>query len=353
MPRSPNLGYSNTFQEFDPLPQYIDQERVGEKGWSRQPLEPITSKNSFTLPRFEETLNRFLKDLWKPGVVNNARPQNNILAQGRHPYNPGQLAFHVGPQRDQPLGRIAPEYRALPPTPNPIRPSADFDAGYLQGIAKDWEAMFDIHRVVAYSFRGDTRAPLLIQAANGFHPPSTRNDEAYINGAVFEGFKDFMMRRCQQEITLDQYKTALAKSMDPESKKLLMEYSTWRRIAKREEFHLGRMLANELLKGYISTTRAVTVAKGYVAKGGGWVYCLLVKGGYRVPQQLEHEWTQIYGEEEIAFPGSVSWEDVWGFRQVNNKGKFEGPVTLRRGFHENDPHAAQQVLELLSGKRQG
>ena len=160
--------------------------------------------------------------------------------------------------------------------------------------------MLKIDRVVAYGFRGDSRDPDTMKAAKGFLPPSTRQDERYLNGAVFEQFQDYMKRRFQQDITLDEYKVALAKSMDAQAKQLFLEYSIWRAIIKSEELHLGRMLANEGLKGYISTTKAVTVAKAFA--GRGWVYCLLVRGGYLVPPKGKAEWTKLFGEQEVAFP---------------------------------------------------
>ena len=90
-----------------------------------------------------------------------------------------------------------------------------------------------------------------------------------------------------------------------------------------------------------------------ISSAVGWVYCLLERGGYLVPPKGKIEWTKLFGEQEVAFPGAISWENVVGCRKVNDQAMFEGPVFLRPGFFKTDPKAAEQIYALLSGKKQG
>ena len=116
------------------------------------------------------------------------------------------------------------------------------------------------------------------------------------------------------------------------------------------------MVANEALKGFISTTKAVTVAKAYAGTNGGWAYAMFVNGGFHLPTKDEagsvNNWTALFGEEEIAYPGSIPWPQVVGFRKVGSDAKFEGPIYLRDSFVELEKDAAMSVFELLSGKSQ-
>jgi hypothetical protein len=134
---------------------------------------------------------------------------------------------------------------------------------------------------------------------------------------------------------------------------MILDYSIWRALADREAVHMGRMLAEEAMKGYISTTRATTVAKAF-AKDGGWVYVSLVRGGFHVPEKGKTDWTKIFGEQELAFPGTIEWRDIFGFRQVSPSGgkRFVGPIYLRKGFETKNCTAFRQVHDLLSGKPQ-
>ena len=348
-PKPKGLAFGSEFEFFDPEKKYAGIEQPGLKDFKGS-LPFIKAKSHIELPPLDPSLEKFLKNVWKAGVVNTSAPQRNFLGQQRV-YVPEPANF-VGPRKLPPLpARPAPAFAPLPsPSKNPLPGPMQSSAPHLAGVARDWKIMLDIERVVAYGFRGDTRDPDALKTAKGFQPPSTRTDDRYLYGAVFEQFKDFMQRRFQQDITLDEYKAALAKSMDTEAQKLFMEYSTWRAIIKGEEMHLGRMLANEALKGYISTTKAVTVAKAFGK--GGWVYCLLVKGGYLVPDKGKMEWTKLFGEQEIAYPGGISWENVWGCRKVTAGAMFEGPVFLRAKFFKTDEKAAEKVFKYLSGKVQ-
>ena len=136
-----------------------------------------------------------------------------------------------------------------------------------------------------------------------------------------------------------------------EAKRVMMSFSIWRALADSEALHAGRMVASEALKGHISTTRAVSVAKHF-AKAGGWVYMVLVQGGFLLPAKGKHVWTQIFGEQEIAMPVLIPWSNVFAFRQVQPQGmnKFAGPLYYRRGFDKQNPDVFKASYDLLSGK---
>jgi hypothetical protein len=237
---------------------------------------------------------------------------------------------------------------------------------HLKGIAQDWKTMEDLERVNAYTFRGDKRPPGDLKRAGGFHPPNTRTDEAYVNGTIYPHFQSYMSRRYNIQVDLPEFQRAFAGVANNDAqKRLLRHYSTWRIIADNESYHAGRMLALEALKGYTSTSRSLVVAKGF-ANAGGWVYVTLVRGGFLIPDKGKHEWTKIYGEQEIALPGGLAWGEIFGFRQVGRgqtSGKdavgnaavgriLSGPIYLRKAFEWRNATAFKECFELLSGKKQ-
>jgi len=236
------------------------------------------------------------------------------------------------------------------------RPAPDLN--YLEGVANDWTLMTKLERISAYTFRGDTRNPDQIRAVDGFFPPATRTDDYYLKKKVYEFFQKYMLARWQVDIssrlTPDEFVTMVkntTKSEDNED--LWYQYTIWRALAQAEELHLGRMLAEETLKGYISTSRAVAVAKGF-SGSAGWVYVVRVDGGIVVPDKGDgHPWTKIFGEQEIAYPGPLKWSTVMGFRKTANK-KFvpNEPLYLRKALQNEDRKAFESCYELLSGKPQ-
>ena len=344
-----------SFGIYDPNPKFAKEEQQGQMGYNGRNLPFIMSKSQIPMPPLEPSLEDMLKHLWKAAWPSDdawSKGQQKFLGQHRAGASPlfgPQVPGNVGGSRPPLVNpSINPLIvKGLPPVPKGL---------HLQGVARDWLKMLEIKRVAAYCFRGDKRDPSAIRSARGFCPPSTRTDEKYLLGDVFRQFQDYLQRRFNWTITLDDYKNALAKSMqkNKEVTQLFVEYSIWRAILHTEENHLERMLANEALKGYISTTKAVTVAKGFGKNG--WAYCLRVNGGFLVPLKngVPGDWGNAFGEQEIAFPGPISWDDVVGFRKVNGSGKFEGPIYLRIHFIVNqDAKAADQVYDLLSGKKQG
>jgi hypothetical protein len=127
-----------------------------------------------------------------------------------------------------------------------------------------------------------------------------------------------------------------------------------RKRRRGRRWDVRQRVIEEALQGFMSTTRAATVAKAYAGAKGGWVYILFVNGAYLIPDQTAHKWTNIFGEQEIAMPGSVSWDRVKGFRQVEatDEKKFTGPIYLRDDFDASESAAAEQCYKLLSGMKQ-
>lgn len=330
--------YDGDFGEYDPDPLLAKQEQFGLMDGGKVSLPYIEAGDNVP-DEFPQQLTDFLKHVWQSAKANTARPQKLIL----------------GGHRGKPVEILPDPYTSRLHNPAKIPAAqAPEQVQHLHGIAKDWSLMDEIDRVKAYTFRGESsfRAPQDVKARGGFHPPSTRNDDAYLNppnGKVYLAFVDYMERVHKQTINEQDY-TAAIQQRSPKFKQLFRHYSLWRELLKAEELHLGRMLANELLKGYISTTKAVNVAKGF-AGTSGWVYCVLVRGGYHVPEKGASQWTTIFGEQEIAFPGSIPWKDVYAFRKVD-KNKFTGSLWLRSGSGYWGPEKMKRVYELLSGKIQ-
>jgi hypothetical protein len=234
---------------------------------------------------------------------------------------------------------------------------------YLKGVVKDWHLAKDLERINAYTFRGDSREPHLVMKAGGFNPPSSRTDDRYLENNIYPCFMGYMSRRfgmppdalMDKRNFMNMVKGAILSEYD---RNWWVEYTMWRSLEDQEKFHPGRMVAEELLKGYISTTRDVCVAKGFALRSGqdnGWVYVVLVEGGIVVPDTGKHVWTMLYGEQEIAYPGSLPWARIYGMRQVEKAtSKFvpSQPLLLRKGFQEKDPEAFRECYAVLSGKPQ-
>ena len=240
---------------------------------------------------------------------------------------------------------------------SPFTPPGDVAPQHLKGVApEDWTITNQLQRVNAYTFRGDRRPPEAIHAAGGFYPPITRTDQDYVEKTIYGAFNGYMRRRYGIEVSLGEFYAAYRNQVTTEQQKVVMHgFFAWKSLIDNEAYHVGRMLASETLKGFISTTRAVTVAKGFAADTG-WVYVTLVQGGFLVPDKGKHVWTSTFGEQEIALPAPIPWANVFGFRKVARLEpgvKFAGPLYLRRRLQAKNPKAYQECYELLSGRVQG
>jgi len=311
--------FDGDFWAFNP--DVHEDEVEGNVDWKGGNLPYIKSKSSLPLLPLDATLEKLLKNPWK-----SATPK--------------------GATQNQPS-----TYNPVPVTRSPAFTQQVPKAPHLAtGYAQDWAKQKDIPRVRAYSFRGDTRKPDELKTAGGFSPPITRTDDYYMKNVVYKQFSAYLKDKRGLDISYDDFDKGMKKTLvDQSMKTALIYYGVWRAIVEQESLHVGRMLAEEALKGFVSTTKATTVAKGF-AKPGGWIYALFLDGGYLVPDKGAHDWTAIFGEQEIAMPVPIQWKDVCGFRQVGNDKKFIGPVYLRPDIEDDD--AMLKCHSLLSGKKQ-
>lgn len=376
------------FDAWQPKSSYEQKEIVGSQQWKGGWVAPVVWKSA---PVGDPPMADYFRDLaarmWTKAKVNTSAPRSNVLMGGHRNLPPVPVRNlppppFAGDKLPPPPSPLV--LRKLPPPP-PVRPlpyrpvgspvsmqapmdaanaeakalgTAPPDLSYLNGVANDWTLMAKLERISAHTFRGDTRNPDQIKAAGGFFPPSTRTDDYYLKKKVYEFFKKYMLARWQMDISArisaDEFVAmvkAATKSGDNED--LWYQYAIWRALTQSEELHLGRMLAEETLKGYVSTSRAVAVAKGF-SGSAGWVYVVRVGGGIVVPEKGDgHPWTQIFGEQEIAYPGPLTWDAVMGFRKTANKKFAAGePLYLRKSFQGEDRKAFEACYDLLSGKPQ-
>lgn len=226
--------------------------------------------------------------------------------------------------------------------------------------AKDWDLIPSLQRVNAYSFRGDKRPPREIKAAGGFHPPSTRTDATYVT-EIARKFVIYMKERFGKVVKEDD----VVNYINGQGKAgfAFVEYEIWRSILKGEELHVGKMVADEFLKGYISTSRDVDHAYTFLTAATGAVfsatepalYAVHTEGGFLLPPQSAHVHGTT-GEAEIAHPGSLPWINVMAFRcyikaDMNDPRTFSKKsevLFVRKGFLAKDPVGAQRVIWALA-----
>lgn len=370
---------------WEPASKYAQEEQVGLKAWSGPAPAPIGSNARLAPAPLEQIFGDLLKHLWVAAEAPTGPRAGNFLAQTRQaqpglpqaaPYRPMVAPTVINPHAPVPGQRPLPAYPNVPaharpaaprlPPPPPPRPAPPPPPNaHLQGVARDWDLHKGLQRFSGYAFRGDHRDPSTIRTAGGFLPSSTRSDDGFIKGAVYDQFCNYMQRRFQKNLKAamlpEKFLEVVRQSArTPADREAFRFYTAWRALAAAEELHLGRMVAQETLKAYISTTRAVPVAKGFAKRGTtekgerplGWVYCVAVNGGFVVPDKQATYWTETFGEAEIAIPGIVPWADVVAARAVDYSGKFAGDLHVRKGFNARDPNAFETIGKLMSGKKQ-
>jgi hypothetical protein len=326
--------WHHEFSAFNPDPACASQEEMAEIEWKKayqldMQHYPLMRQmpDSFPFPQF---IAQMLEAAWKPASASQKQPQKFMAGQHR--------AAAVTPSIQKAAVYHAPQ----------LHYGLCTDAR-IQGIAKDWCRMKEFQRVEGYAFRGDKRDPMTVKAHGGFMTPATRTDDYYLDMTVIPNFKIYMKNRFGED-NLDE--AALRKYIKGGGSAGLMfiRYECWRAMMQQESLHLGRMIASEFLKGYTSTTRATSIAKMF-AVPNGWVYALYVKGAFLIGGKGTHDWIR-FGEQELAMPGSVEWQHVFGFREVGDDLNFTGPIYLRKHFHGQHKDSFEKVFELLSGKRQ-
>jgi hypothetical protein len=296
---------------------------------------------------------QILKDCWQSAKASPGAQRSGLQIGGAR-----QQAFNaLGPAAQGHLNQAGKHFPQV--RPSPVPDALKQVPPHLEGLARDWNLQIMMDRVNAFTFRGETsfRTPVGVSQVGGFSPPITRDDDSYIKGDVYKAFSNYMLRRFQEDITLtvdpQAFLTAFRRhAVDPASRKLMTQFAIWKAIMEQESSHLGRMTANETLKGFISTTREISIAKSF-AKTNGWVYLVLVRGGYVVPLKDDHIWAGLFNEQEIALLGSIPWKEVFAFRKTSpTEKKFVGPIYFRKGFGDTYPTPFQMAYELFSGRPQ-
>ncbi len=229
------------------------------------------------------------------------------------------------------------------------------------GLTTGWNQIPGLMRVNAYAFRGEKRRPEVIRTAGGFQPPSMRTDDHYV-GVIATNFAEYMQKRFQK--TVDPQQIVDYIRGQGKSGRIFMEYEIWRALLKNEEMHIGKMVANEFLKGYISTSRDVDTAKYFLdstSEGGqradGAVYVVHTDGGFMLPDKTrtKHAHGSKMYEAEIAHPGPLPWAKVVAFRPYNVRNLATGvknvaqpdTIYMRRGFKDADLNGFHHVFNAL------
>jgi hypothetical protein len=160
------------------------------------------------------------------------------------------------------------------------------------------------------------------------------------------------MRECKASI-----QDYLRNGADPHEVKMLAEYHSWRGMYHREEMHIGMMSQSPFLKGYVSTTRDMTVALqgstgalatdmlNLVTGAKGWIYALRVEPGFLLKRDVAGV---MKDEAEIAHLGPIRWENVYGFRCFTEDQALKNRIYIRYGFDTSDNVAFKLVLASLS-----
>jgi hypothetical protein len=227
---------------------------------------------------------------------------------------------------------------------------------FPSGHATDWDLIPGLERVNAYVFRGDKRSPRTIKAAGGFQPPTMRTDGAYAD-VIAKRFVSYMKSRFNQDIA----ESAVQQYIQGQGQagRAFTEYQIWRAILKNEELHIGRMVKDEFLRGYISTTRSTKTAYQFISGDSAdgkrepmyAVYALHSEGGFLLPPLANHIHGTKNGENEIAHPGPLPWSKVVAFRtylqiDFNNPQSFQKSqvIFVRKELLQKDSKGAEQLI---------
>jgi hypothetical protein len=243
----------------------------------------------------------------------------------------------------------------------PIPPAGGGSSEYIKfvddvgrGMATDWDKIPGLKRVNAYAFRGDRRSVRAVKAANGFHPPSSRTDAYYVQ-LIAQRFAGYLKERYNKDVSPDEVVAYIGK--DKQNGLKWVEYEMWRSILEREKFHIGRMVANEFLRGYISTSRDVMQSRGFLAMGSSpprsALYVVHTEGGFLLPPRAQHVHGFGGNEAEIAHPGPIPWRKVLAFRTYMGFGLGAPSKILfvRKGAVRADRWGMEKALAALGSVR--
>lgn len=366
-------AFGGDFNGYEPLKLHREETR-GDQSYKGDPLKYIKAGRGLKIstPMLEERLKRLIESSWLHAKPTEGATRGSVMAGNHrvaHPSMANQFAAPLGPgggmggapampplplrPGQRPAVPMVDQYRNVAPISYSDRIAGQNPAKIahlLTTVPQDWNVMKSLPLVSAFTFRGDTRNPQQIAQANGFQAPITRTDTHYLTTCVYPTFNAYLRAKLNISLTVAQFMALVKKTMpNPDERLIFSFYEMWRGQVAAESMHAGRMVAKEDLKGFVSTTKATTVAKGF-AKANGYVYVTLVRTGFHIPSQGAHDWTQLFGEEEIASPYAIPWSDIFGFRKVGPTPYFEGPVYLRSGFEKLDSSAFEKCYRALSGK---
>jgi len=344
-PNQPSVFHPDTdaipefANDFDAIPMPSGSDWIGMLDCSPDNMNYIKS----TLPMQHVPLESFYQDMahrqWR----------------GAQPVRPAGTAPQFFSRGLSPIGAV----RDMVPNAAMVDHSRPRMPG---GFATDWNVIPNLERVNAYAFRGDKRHPRQIRLADGFHPPCTRRDAVYITLIAnrFAGYMKCRFNKVVDPKEVEQYILGRGQAGH-----VFVEYEVWREIMKGEELHIGRMVASEFLKGFVSTSRCVQKAAGFALGASqdgktsriGCVYALHTEGGFLLPPLS----TNPHGtkEAEIAYPGSLPWSKVKAFRMIHPPSMSDQRsmktkeyvaqmrIFVRKGFLSEDPLGARQVVLAL------
>jgi hypothetical protein len=344
---SDTLGYdelgsiSGDFEAFKADPKY--QWGFGK----RMPVQDksvckvIVPKTAPKVGRLPEVIEKVLKQTWKftEPKVGAQRGQVFMGTRGM----PQSLAnvYYGGQTYHQQVRPIGENIPVAYPTKT--------------AIASDWKLFEQIERTNAVTFRGDSRPPReVLQTYGGFTPPNSRTDRYYLENNIYAAFASYLKRRYERPLQKEDFLRAVDTALPtPEEKHLLIDYLMWRKVCEGESMHLGRMISNECLKGYVSTSPSIDTATQFAIQPGtaaGWVYVTLVHSGFVVPWGKQNFWGQEEGE--VAQWGAIPTERIVGFAHYSRimAVTLDSPIFIRRSFRKREPEAFEKVFKILSGK---
>lgn len=344
-----NLGYDeigtidSDFEAFKPNPKY--SWKKGERIMPSKDIWKIVhAKTAPPIGKLPQIIENVLKQTWKFAEPKAGAQRGNFMMgthRGNVPNSFQKQTYH--------------------PQVRPVAQHMEVTFGSTAEIATDWKLFDQIERTNAVTFRGDLRSPReILQQYGGFNPPNTRTDRFYLENAIYDKFSDYLERRYQRPLSKEDFLRAVDSTIPNDAdKKILVDYMMWRKICEGESMHLGRMLTQECLKGYISTSRAIDSAVGFGTRHLrqiGWVYLTIVHAGFIVPWGKTAYWGSE--EAEIAQWGPIPAERIVGFarfdpdgnRGTNPRGLLDSDIYIRRSFRKREPEAFEKMFKIFSGK---
>ncbi|MBS7809582.1 hypothetical protein [Roseococcus pinisoli] len=336
------------FEGFLPYSNYNWKNRNGDANRDRSHEWPIiVPDRGPPVPKeLPEIIRKMVSIDWKQ-----VEPRDGAVRTHAGTGNPNSIVIGARGMAQGPANQLV-----RPGGYNPqVRPTQPVvvKQGNDAAIASDWALSMDLVRTNAVTYRGDKRSPVEIQRADGFHPPASRKDRAYLEKNIYQGFNNYMQRRFNRPLDQHLFLAVVDKGLvTPDAKEILNEYIVWLSIVRKESAHLGRMVDNELLKAWISTARCLDVSVKFAnfQFTPGWLYVTRVFGGYVVPHASRNEVEWGTAESEIAHYGPIPWWQVCGFMHIDDKGMPDSPIFLRRAFRKLDPVACEKIYKALSGK---